>query len=449
MADSSLTRTISSAGSLTTWTFSAWVKLSEGTSANLGLFSQGSSGDNVTSIFFNHNNGSHRLEWRQYQSGAYTARKTTYGAFNDRSAWYHIVCQWDSTNGTAGDRMKIYINGERETSFDNSTDPSSSLSSLINSTTGTMSIGKYWDNSNFMNGFISHAAFVNNAIVAPTVFGETDSTSGIWKFKSPSGVTWGTNGFHLKFENSGALGTDSSGQSNTFTVNGTLKQSIDTPSNVYSTMNAAFNLSDIQLTEAGMRTKNTNSNWKYINSTLAAPSGKWYCEHKININGGYVMVGVTDMQYATSQDKNSYTHCGAGTGGVGFYNADGNKYLQASATSFAGSYTTNDIIGCALDMDNNKVYFSKNGNWANGSGGYGSSTFDAAVGAITLPTTDATYGFAVSVRSSAVVQSNFGTGQFGATTITSAGSNGNGSLFEYDVPSGYYALNTKNTNTYG
>tara|TARA_R100001460_G_scaffold22710_1_gene46122 strand:- start:1038 stop:1634 length:597 start_codon:yes stop_codon:yes gene_type:complete len=198
-----------------------------------------------------------------------------------------------------------------------------------------------------------------------------------------------------------------------------------------------------------MRTKNTNSNWKYINSTLAAPSGKWYCEHKININGGYVMVGVTDMQYATSQDKNSYTHCGAGTGGVGFYNADGNKYLQASASTFASSYTTGDIIGCALDMDNNKVYFSKNGAWANGSGGYGSSTFDAAVGAITLPTTNATYGFAVSVRSSAVVQSNFGTGQFGATTITSAGSNGNGSLFEYDVPSGYYALNTKNINTYG
>jgi len=245
------------------------------------------------------------------------------------------------------------------------------------------------------------------------------------------------------------MGTDSSGNTNTFTVNGSLKQSIDTPSNVYPTLNPAFNLSDIQLTEAGMRTKNTNSNWKYINSTLAAPSGKWYCEHKININGGAVLVGVTDMQYATSQDKNSYTHCGAGTGGVGFYHADGNKYIQASATSFAGSYTTGDIIGCALDMDNNKVYFSKNGTWANGSGGYGSSTFDAAVGAITLPTTDATYGFAVSVVSNSVVQSNFGTGQFGETTISSAGSNGNGSLFEYDVPSGFYALNTKNINTYG
>ena len=61
--------------------------------------------------------------------------------------------------------------------------------------------------------------------LTPTTFGETDSTSGIWKFKSPSGVTWGTNGFHLKFENSGALGTDSSGNSNTFTVNGNLKQS--------------------------------------------------------------------------------------------------------------------------------------------------------------------------------------------------------------------------------
>jgi len=99
-------------------------------------------------------------------------------------------------------------------------------------------------------------------------------------------------------------------------------------------------------------------------------------------------------------------------------------------------------------MDNNKVYFSKNGNWANGSGAWGSSTFNSSTGAITLPTTG-TYTFSVSQRSGAYNETNFGNGYFGNTAITSAGSNGNGSLFEYDVPSGYYALNTKNINTYG
>ena len=87
----------------------------------------------------------------------------------------------------------------------------------------------------YFEGYVSHFSVVDGTALAPTVFGETDSTSGIWKFKSPSGVTWGTNGVHLKFENSGALGTDSSGNSNTFTVNGNLKQAVDTPSNVYCT----------------------------------------------------------------------------------------------------------------------------------------------------------------------------------------------------------------------
>jgi len=447
MADSYLNKTISSTGNRRKFTISTWIKRSKlGVAQIFANAFYANSDSGFTSLRFNSND---KLEFTGWSTAWFVSTQV----FRDTSSWYHIVVAVDTENSTAGDRVRVYVNGSEMTAFDTENNPSVNQDLAFNVSSYIHDVGanRYQGSSgvNTYNGFISHFALVDGQQLTPTSFGETDATSGIWKFKSPSGISWGTNGVHLKFENSGALGTDSSGQGNNYTVNGTLKQSIDTPSNVYPTLNPSFNLSDIQLTEAGMRTKNTNSNWKYINSTLAAPSGKWYCEHKININGGYVMVGVTDMQYATSQDKNSYTHCGGGTGGVGFYNADGDKYLQASSSTFASSYTTGDIIGCALDMDNNKVYFSKNGAWANGSGGYGSSTFDAAVGAITLPTTSATYGFAVSVRSSAVVQSNFGTGQFGATTITSAGANGNGSLFEYDVPSGYYALNTKNINTYG
>jgi hypothetical protein len=450
MANSYLSRTISSAGSLTTWTFSAWVKLSEPGTSNCAIFSQGSSGNNVTSIFFNHSNGAHRLEWRQYEN-SYTARKTTNRAFSDKSGWYHIVCQWDSTNGTAGDRMKIYVNGERETSFENSTDPSSSLSSIINSTTGTMHIGTYWNtSSNLFNGYMSHVTFVNNAIVAPTSFGQADSTTGQWKFKSPSGITFGTNGFHLKMENSGALGTDSSGNSNTFTVNGNLKQALDTPSNVYATLNPLNVPTSNAPTFANGNTTSTTpgSSGRFGGtSTLGMSAGKYYWEAK------YVISGLPRGEFGVSYDPGEQARNNATASNYAdawCYQSEGghirnnNSNLDQEAT-----YTNGDIVMCALDLTNNKIYFGKNGTWVNS----GDPTSGASGTGAYSVTADKTYFTITSDNTSGsdqqTYQFNFGNGFFGTTAITSAGSNGNGSLFEYDCPSGYYALNTKNINTYG
>ena len=451
MANSYLSRTISSAGSLTTWTFSAWVKLSEPGTSNCAIFSQGSSGNNVTSIFFNHSNGAHRLEWRQYEN-SYTARKTTNRAFSDKSGWYHIVCQWDSTNGTAGDRMKIYVNGERETSFENSTDPSSSLSSIINSTTGTMHIGTYWNtSSNLFNGYMSHVTFVNNAIVAPTSFGQTDSTSGIWKFKSPSGITFGTNGFHLKMENSGAMGTDSSGSSNTFTVNGNLKQSLDTPSNVHATFNplALWNHNGTLRIPAY---SNGNLTAGYDNSSynevafgnLGVNKGKWYWEVKatnVTDASGNTRIGIGDIQYTNTDPQN--------TTSTVYYQGNGQKRVSGSASSYGATYTGGNVIGVAMDLDNNKLYFGKNGTWLNSGVPTSGSTGTGAVSLTANKTQFIIQSDNTSGSDQSTFEFNFGNGFFGITPISSAGSNGNGSLFEYDVPSGYYALNTKNLNTYG
>ena len=102
-----------------------------------------------------------------------------------------------------------------------------------------------------MNGYISHVAFVDGATLAPTSFGQTDSTSGIWKFKSPSGVTWGTNGFHLKFENSGALGLDSSGNTNTFTVNGNLKQAVYLLHQMFTILGILLSYNNMTIQNAG------------------------------------------------------------------------------------------------------------------------------------------------------------------------------------------------------
>jgi hypothetical protein len=445
MANSYLSRSVSSAGNRKTFTLSAWVKRGIISSGEHNIFGNSDSGyNNGFAVKFN---SSDQLRVIMQDSSNYEKKPNR--VFRDLSAWYHLVIQVDTTQSTATDRVKIWVNGVQETSFATDTMPSQNYDTHWNNTTQTTTVGRSGNyNGDYYDGYITHASNVDGSVVAPTVFGQTDSTSGIWKFKSPSGVTWGTNGFHLKMENSGNMGLDSSGQTNNFSTNGNLKQALDTPSDSYTTLNGAFNLSDNVLSYGNNKVVNANSNWKYVPATLGVESGKWYAEYKVNKSSGYIMNGVVDMQYAVSQDQNSYTHSGAGTGSVSIYSDSGQKYIEGTNTDYAGTYTTNDIIGVALDMDNSKVYFSKNGAWANGSGGWGSSTFDAAVGAISLPTTG-TYTFAVSQRSGAYNEVNFGNGLFGITAISSAGSNGNGSLFEYDVPSGYYALNTKNLNTYG
>ena len=454
MANSRLTRTISSAGSLTTWTFSTWIKRNILTDDT--VMAQGSSGDNFMEIHFD---GNDCLDWRQYVSGAYQGRLQTNRRFRDTNGWYHIVCQWDTTNGTAGDRMKMWINGVQETSFQATTNPTSSRASVWNSTTGTMNIGSAWNAAYYFNGYQSHTAFVNGAIVAPTVFGETDSTSGIWKFKSPSGVTWGTNGFHLKYESSGNLGLDSSGQSNTFTVAGNLKQSISTPSNVLTSLNNLSNAmaGDYTIGNTTVQTQNASNTSAPAYANYGVNKGKWYWEVKCAaINTGtwtYSNIGVTALlRHSNAQ----YNQLGAKPEDYGYYSYNGhimNNDTGNTGDSYGNTYTLNDIIGVALDLDNNKLYFHKNGTYQNSGVPTSGSTGTGAV-SITDPDGlgDGVYYPAVGdyhYNPRYTFQMNFGEGRFGTTAITSAGSNGNGSLFEYDVPSGYYALNTKNINTYG
>ena len=212
MADSYLQRTTGTPDSQTQFTVSAWVKRS-------GLHSS-----NNMDIFCIYSDNSNRMHLR-FQGddidvinygGSAQARLTTDRKFRDTNAWYHIVWRVDTTLATADDRVRLYINGLQETSFSTRTNPSQNFNFGTNWSTTRIGTG---NTTTYFDGYISHIAYADGQSLAPTVFGETDSTSGIWKFKSPSGVTWGTNGFHLKFENSGALGTDSSGNSNTFTVN--------------------------------------------------------------------------------------------------------------------------------------------------------------------------------------------------------------------------------------
>jgi len=452
MANSYLNKTFGTPTDTKKYTMSVWVKRSSlGVQQSIARSTNGSDDSHVFTF-----NSDDSLRWDEYGSSASIGVLKTNRKFRDTSAWYHVVLWYDSANSTAGDRMRMWINGVEETSFATDTNPSINAASAFNKASQPINIGRtsYGSGGNYFDGYLSHMAFVDGLNVAHTTFGETDSTSGIWKFKSPSGVTWGTNGFHLKFENSGALGTDSSGNSNTFTVNGNLKQALDTPSNVYCTMNPLDNYyPNSSFANGNTYVATAGSKRSYNTGTIGALSGKYYWEVKCvsNVtasNGCYIGIASTNP-----------TNDGSSTAQpLGYkqydysYTTTGNKMTNNTQTSYGNTFGDNDIIGVAMDLDNNKLYFHKNGTYQNsgvptsGSTGTGAISIQAPSGTINGVYTPGlgdwwTSGFNVAF--------NFGNGYFATTAITSAGSNGNGSLFEYDVPSGYYALNTKNLNTYG
>jgi len=441
MANSYLNRTVSSASNRRTFTFSAWIKRSKLGTVQSVIGADSGGGTNF-GIQFQTN------DTLAVFQGSSTFLVTTQ-VFKDTSAWYHLVLAVDTTNSTADNRVRLYNNGTEITSFGTRNNPSVNTDlAWNNNVDNTVGADKPTSGvRNYFDGYISHAANVDGQQLAPTVFGETDSTSGIWKFKSPSGVTWGTNGFHLKFENSGALGTDSSGNSNTFTVNGNLKQALDTPSNVFCTLNP-LNQTNSGYVFSNGNTKGTVSGaWLGGTGTLAMSSGKYYWEVKYgsgNYGIGLAGWGTPSTKTSDVSDAN-YGYIGRYTGGYELFQNSGQPY-KLNASTNNGNYGTQasagDIIMVAFDADNSKLYTGLNGTWNNSS--------DPANG--TSPMYTVTSGYAYTPSASieeGVLEFNFGNGYFGTTPISSAGSNGNGSLFEYDVPSGFYALNTKNINTYG
>ena len=443
MANSYLNRTTGgSPTGATTWTYSAWLKRSSlSTSSSQKFFGAGSGSSDRTEFYLA---GDSTFAIYKDVSGSSVNLAST-RRFRDTNAWYHFVVQ--NNNGT----VTVYVNNETV-----SLSGSNLGTNKINNASTAHYIGQQVAGGQFFDGYMSHVALVDGSIVAPTVFGETDSTSGIWKFKSPTGVTWGNNGFHLKFENSGALGTDSAG-SNNWTVNGNLKQAVDNPSNVYATINPLSGYhGDKAVLEYGNNQLKSSTGggaqW-YGASTLAFTKGKFYCEVKnITTSNASLAVGIS-----MNPARNQYENHSAGRRGtdIATENYSGNIVIANSnvAVGYMPTWSgSGDICMLAVDADNNKFYIGKNGTWAdsdnpsNGTGGYDMSSV------ANHSESTGFYHFSFGSTSSSYMNSfsvNFGNGLFGITPITSAGSNGNGSLFEYDVPSGFYALNTKNLNTYG
>jgi hypothetical protein len=430
MASAYLRKAHEGAGNRKTFTISAWVKRAV-IGGDHTIFSQGIPGGGYYSKLRIRTDNV--LQYEDIPNAGNVNLKTN-RLFRDSNAWYHIVVRVDTTQSTAADRVRIYVNGTQETSFSTATYPAQNNNQQANENS-SMSVtvgGRTATNDAYWDGQMAHVHYSDGQSYAPTTFGETDSTTGIWKPKTAPSVTYGTNGFFLKFDNSGNMGLDSSGQSNSLTTSGTIIQNKDTPSNNFATGNPLIKGTNGNSNVNNTSTSGQNS-WETLFGTFGVTSGKWYAEFKMISNN--VEIGIVDIEQAQTFD----IYPGSLSRGFG-YRANGDVYKGGSGQSgtFA-SYTAGDIIGVAMDMTNNKLYLSKNGTFQNsgdptsGASGTGALSIDSGY----------TYTFAFGAYNGSV-SANFGNGYFGTTAITSAGSNGNGSLFEYDVPTGYYALNTKN-----
>jgi hypothetical protein len=434
-------------------TISFWFKLSA-INTNFSFFSANQAGlANPASFKILLRDANGRLELQQDDGSAgnhYSLR--TNQLFRDASAWYHLVAAFDTTQATASNRIKLYINGSQVTSFSQEDYPTQNLDLWLGDT-DAHNIGRdVAYGSSYYDGSMAHFHYTDGTAYDASAFGETDATTGIWKPKTAPSVTYGTNGFFLKFENSGAMGTDSSGNANNFTVNGNLTQNIDTPSNVFATFNALDNtLSQYTFSDGNLTGvySGTNGSGVGTTSTLGVSSGKWYWEFKYtSATDTPLRIGITDRVAIST--ATTY-RCGFGLYDWIYNQSDGNYYNNNSGTAYGDTYTTGDIIGVALDLDNNALYFSKNGTFQN-SGVPTSGASKTGAISITAPasTNNGFYFAVVGMNSGSGTFTgsyNFGNGYFGTTAVASAQNPDDGiGIFEYSVPTGYKALCTKSIN---
>ena len=434
----------------TQYTISVWVKR-----ASLGtqnILSSYRSGNEDTELLFD---SSDRIEWRNRISGSYSSgggwQKTSTKKLRDTNGWYHIVAQRDGADA------KIFVNGDEVTY---STDTQSSGDSCWNTDHDPMTIGvaNLASVSRYFDGSMSHFHFCDGNVYAPTVFGSVDSTTGEWKINTGPTITMGNNGFTILKD--GNTITDQSANSNDFTLGGgTLTKTEDNPSNVFcvwnkltDTFNDKFVLANGNTTWNSYSTGSSTAH--PIVGTIGLTKGKWYWENYIQTShgGNHVLVGVTSQIRHTNAQ---YNHLGSTNQDYAYHGNNGdicnNSGSNNAGTSYGDTFTAGDYIGVFLDLDNNKIYFSKNGTVQNS--GTGHSITDPA------STFDGCYYPALGdyhYSPSYVVHTNFGNGVFASTALTGTtynGADGNG-IFKYDptsvtldgVSKSFNAISTKGLN---
>ena len=426
-----LTRTPSSAGNRKTWTYSVWLKRSKlsGYASILGT-----SNDNAGLRF---DPSTNRLELFEY-SGSYVWQLLTDQVFRDVSSWYHIVFALDTTQATAADRAKLYVNGTQVTQFNTSNYPAQNYQGPFNNNT-EQSIGDDGaGHASHFDGYLANVYFIDGLALAPTSFGAFDD-NGVWQSAEYSG-TFGTNGFYLDFSDATSTTTiaeDSSGNNNDWTANNFSTTAgvgndvlFDFPTNGsqsdegnggevsgnYATLNPLVNSSYASLSDGNLKLTTPSSGRGTSFSTIAVSSGKFYCEIEFDTgSGASARIGVirSDTDYTETSNFTGETNA------IGYLSASGKIEEAGTTLSTQSTYSTGDIIGMALNMDDGEIEFFKNGV---SQGTYNRSILDTG-----------SYYFAVADSSNSA----------SATFIANFGQR----AFAYTAPSGFKALCTTNLTT--
>ena len=417
-------------GNRRTWTFSTWVKRCTNSSSQ-GLLNANTSDDDRIVL-----HSSNIL--RVYFNGSSSAYLVTNRLFRDNSAFYHIVVAVDTTQGTAANRIKLYVNGVQETSFSTENYPSQNYDTFLN-VSNTLHIGSS-GSAEYMDGYLAETVFIDGTANAVTDFGEFGEDSGIWKPIDVSGLTFGTNGFYLETkqsgtsQNSSGLGADTSGNDNHFAVNNltAIDQTTDTCTNNFCTMNPLDTYNSPTITD-GNTVCNAGSSDKSMRSTIGISSGKWYWEVNTTANNSAYM-GIVNGSYRLNT---GYELSVASTNSV-IWEGNGGILLKNGSTvtsSYSGGTST---YGFAFDLDNGTLKLSQNGTFYNS----GNAVVTGITADTYLPVFAPNGG-----GSPTTLKANFGNPAY---AISSGNQDGNGyGNMEYAVPSGYYALNTKNLAEYG
>lgn len=434
-AGAKISRTPGVAGNQQTWTWSGWVKR-----GSLGSSQQIFVADNSSTLQSRlHFLAADTLEFISYNAALQLSLITTQ-VFRDTSAWYHIVLTMDTTQATASNRARIYINGSQVTAFSTATYPAQNYNGIVNQVLAHYH-GAYFSTLEYLDGYLTEINFIDGQSLTPSSFGEFDATTGVWKPKKYTG-TYGTNGFYLNFSNNSAataaaIGADYSGNGNNWTptninvatANTNYDSTFDVPTPYSDGGNGRGNycvmnpLDQANQTASGgnLNTVSNNSAGR-IRGSLGVTSGKWYFEHTLTAyaNGG--SIGVMDLSslLGTSDVGNGSASNAASWG---YLTNTGNKLNNTTSTAYGTASTTNDVVMCALDLDNSKIWWGKNGTWfASGDPVAGTN---AAFTNVTGYTLTPTVGL-------------------GATSVQSWAHNFGQRPFAYTVPSGFKTLNTSN-----
>ena len=350
--DAYLGRTPTVAGNRRTWTFSCWTKRGRLTGSQVMFSASNTDNSQFVDVTIN---GSNQLELDILDNNSTRTIRHTVAVFRDPSAWYHVVLAVDTTQATATDRIKLYVNNELLTTVAGTgTFPNLNAATQVNANTGSNAIGRRQGSADrYYDAYLSELNLIDGQALEPSAFGKTGAF-GEWLPKKYRG-TYGTNGFYLEALDSADLGKDTSGNGNNWVNSTTVVQVIDTPTDNFAVMNPLAYSPSMTHSNGNLKLNGTLANWYGSPATIYVDSGKWYWETTITSRGTYSQVGLAEEDWLPNSSP------GLQSNAYGYYSFDGNAVRDGTTTAYGATYTTGDVIGITLDYDNGEITYYKNG----------------------------------------------------------------------------------------